>query len=87
VARLGGDEFVVLLSETASETAAKVVNRIKEELLKVMKDNNWPVTFSFGVATFDNPPESVEEMLKHADELMFEAKNDGRNLVRQEEFR
>jgi PleD family two-component response regulator len=39
-----------------------------------MLKENWPVTFSFGVATFLRAPKSVTEMLKTADELMYFAK-------------
>ena len=87
VARIGGDEFIILLPETAKEVATKVVQRMQRELLRIMDENKWPVTFSIGVATFIFPQQSPDEMLKKVDELMFDAKNDGRNLIRQEEIR
>jgi len=84
VARLGGDEFGLLLPETQSEAAQIVVKRIHRFLLDLAQRNEWPVTFSFGVATFLRPPESVEEMVKKADALMVAAKNSGGNTVRHE---
>lgn len=84
IARLGGDEFGLLLPETQSEAAQIVVKRIHRFLLDLAQRNEWPVTFSFGVATFLRPPESVEEMIKKADALMVAAKNSGGNMVRHE---
>jgi diguanylate cyclase (GGDEF)-like protein len=87
VARLGGDEFILLLPETEGESAQKVLHRIQNQLLDAVQKNEWPVTFSIGVATFINPPESVEEMIKKADALMYSAKNSGKNMIKQAVFR
>ena len=84
VARVGGDEFAMLLPETQSEPAQIVVRRLQKFLLDAAQRNEWPVSFSFGVATYLRPPESVEEMLKKADSLMVAAKNSGGNAVRHE---
>lgn len=82
VARVGGDEFALLLPETQSEPAQIVVKRIQKFLLDAAQKNEWPVTFSFGVATFLRAPESVDEMVKKADVLMYAAKTAGGNTVR-----
>ncbi|MBI4397165.1 MAG: GGDEF domain-containing protein [Elusimicrobia bacterium] len=83
VARLGGDEFGILLPETGQKSAEKVIAKVREELLASMQDHGWPVTFSFGVVTFASPPESVDEMIDKADALMYAAKHNGKNQVRQ----
>ncbi len=51
-----------------------------------MRANNWPVTFSFGVAVFSDLTYSIEDMVAKADNLMFSAKNDGRNVARYATF-
>ena len=84
LARMGGDEFALLLPETQSEAAQIVVKRIHRFLLDLAQKNEWPVTFSFGVATFLRAPESVDAMIKKADALMYAAKNSGGNAVRHE---
>ena len=86
VARLGGDEFVVLMPETDSESADAVVVRINESLLRVVPRNLWPVTFSIGVATWTSSPQTVDEMLRHADTLMYSVKCSGKNQIRHEIF-
>lgn len=87
IVRLGGDEFIVLLPETGDEPAYKALYRLRNQLLDVMHKNEWHVTFSIGVATFISPPDSVEEMIKKADNLMYSAKNSGKNIIKQEVFR
>jgi diguanylate cyclase (GGDEF)-like protein len=83
VSRLGGDEFAVFLSEVEFAQALPVMERLRERLLEVMRKNAWPVTFSIGVVTFSEPPESVGEMLRYADEAMYAAKHGGKNSIKQ----
>ncbi len=84
VARLGGDEFAIFLPETGYESAGVVVNRIKDTLTDVMRQNGWPVTFSIGVATYLDPIDSVDGMIRKADGLMYSAKNCGKNTIKYE---
>ena len=90
VARLGGDEFVVVLEELSpqvEEAAAQaelIVEKIRNELTKPYALNNYDYlsTASFGINLFRGHQESVEELLKHADIAMYQAKTAGRNAVR-----
>jgi diguanylate cyclase (GGDEF)-like protein len=86
VARVGGDEFVILLPESDHQSVKIVINKIQGKLSEMAQHNEWPITFSFGVATFVSTPGSVDEMVKKADDLMYSAKNAGGNLVRHEVF-
>jgi diguanylate cyclase (GGDEF)-like protein len=79
VARLGGDEYAILLSETGYDSAHLVMGRIQKSLLGVMEKNGWPVTFSFGVVTFITPPNSVDEIVRRIDEVMYLVKNRGKD--------
>jgi diguanylate cyclase (GGDEF)-like protein len=82
VARLGGDEFAVLMPETGDRAARAAVGRLRRRLALEARRQGWPVTFSIGVATWDEPPASVDEMLRRSDELMYAAKRQGKNSVR-----
>ncbi len=82
VARFGGDEFVVLLVRTEDNSALLVVRKLQKQLLDVMQENKWPVTFSIGVATYHSVPDSVEETIRAADELMYQVKHNGKNNIR-----
>jgi diguanylate cyclase (GGDEF)-like protein len=81
VARLGGDEFAVLLPKTGPEAAARVAGKLRNVLAIAMQAHDWPVTVSIGVASFERPPGSAEEMLRKADKLQYAAKHQGRNSV------
>lgn len=77
-ARLGGDEFVVLLPDTPEDLAFQTVSRLQNMLLTEMQKFNWDVTFSIGIATFNTLPDSIDEIIRTADELMFVVKTTGK---------
>jgi len=79
--RLGGDEFGLLLPETQEEDAKKVIDRIHTSLVNEMLKNNWTITFSMGVVTYCQAPQSVDDMVKLADNAMYQVKNNGKNGV------
>ena len=81
-ARLGGDEFAILLPDTAATAAPLVVERLVGRLTEAMASRHWPVTFSVGVASFPDPPSSIDAMLVAADTLMYEVKRAGKAAVR-----
>ncbi|HET9594708.1 MAG TPA: GGDEF domain-containing protein [Anaeromyxobacteraceae bacterium] len=82
VARLGGDEFGLLLVDTDGPTAAALVDRLRSAVQASMADRGWIVTFSVGACTFLEPPLSVDDMLLHADRLMYDAKRAGKDAAR-----
>lgn len=86
VARIGGDEFVILLPEFPGKAAQDFCNRIRELLLAEMRKRECGITFSLGIATFNSPPGSVDELVAKADNLMYGAKKAGKDTVRQEVF-
>ena len=81
VARLGGDEFSVLLP-TAAKDAAGVVGRKLKSALTDAIETRWPVTFSIGMVTYTTAPESVECMIRQADQVMYDVKKSGKNDLR-----
>jgi diguanylate cyclase (GGDEF)-like protein len=84
--RLGGDEFVILLAETGAASVALVARKVKDKLLGLMQNNNWPVTFSIGAVTFENPPDSVKQVINAADVQMYKAKRNGKNRIHYKVF-
>jgi diguanylate cyclase (GGDEF)-like protein len=82
VARLGGDEFGLLWVDTDGTTAEALTTRVRAALQATMAGYGWIVTFSIGAVTFLAPPASVDDMLGHADQLMYEAKRSGKDTAR-----
>ncbi len=79
LARLGGDEFSLLLLEIDYEQSNIVLNRIQEELLKMIKTEKMPISFSIGAMTYYVGPESVDRAIEEVDSLMYDIKNSGKN--------
>ncbi|WP_432259155.1 diguanylate cyclase [Cupriavidus sp. TMH.W2] len=82
-ARLGGEEFVVLLPDTPHDAALQLAERLRQTLEQTSMDvlpGMHTVTASFGVATL-RPGEDLEALLIRADNVLYVAKNNGRNCV------
>jgi len=86
VARMGGDEFAVLMPETGEQILPQALERLKDRLVKALQDAGYPVTLSVGAAIYLFPPESVDEVIRTADRLMFLAKNQGKNMIKYQVF-
>jgi diguanylate cyclase (GGDEF)-like protein len=81
LARFGGEEFVLLLPETGRAGAELLAERIRRALeLEPVAGLDQPVTASFGAATA-LASESAKEVLKRADDALYQAKNAGRNRL------
>lgn len=83
VARIGGDEFALLLPETDAAGAQIAVNRLLLRLRQSLDAQQWPVTVSVGLVTFTEPPTSVDELLCLADEAMYVAKFEKKEVAQQ----
>ncbi len=81
-ARLGGDEFALLLPETGEAAAGVVISKLHRELNERMRSKHWPVSFSIGALAVGSSADSVEDVIRAADELMYTAKQSGKNGVR-----
>lgn len=83
VARYGGEEFVVLLPVTNEQGANTVANRILTAVADTtVQDGDISVrlTCSIGGATSNpNLDEDPEQLLKRADDSLYQAKHEGRN--------
>ncbi|MCP4300771.1 MAG: EAL domain-containing protein [Gammaproteobacteria bacterium] len=85
IARLGGDEFAFAISGFEDEDVLfTIAERIGDELRKAVpyKGHEFVVTPSIGVSIYPDDGDNVEDLLKHADVAMYQAKNAGKDTVR-----
>ena len=90
VARLGGDEFVVLLEQLGAD-ADQALTSAQRVAAKILTAMNEPYTLDVGtvhhsvsigmVLSAGNEP-TVDSMLRAADVALYQAKQDGRNMLR-----
>lgn len=89
VARLGGDEFVVLIQDLSGQEdearmhAATVGHKILSSLNEPyrLKGQMHTITPSIGATLFAGLGQTPNDILKHADQAMYDAKSQGRNAL------
>ncbi len=82
VARLGGDEFVVVLEGVHDlEDVMFVANKLLATLARPIEISGHEITstVSIGVSIFPDDGDVTDELLKHADIAMYQAKEAGKN--------
>lgn len=80
VGRYGGEEFLVILPNTSYTHGLSVGERIRENVERLSFANGMHVTISGGVASYTG--ESCQDLIKAADDKLYEAKTHGRNRIR-----
>lgn len=82
LSRLGGDEFVVVLPRIGSQRDAE---SLAEKLLSVAKlpfhfeGKDMTVSLSIGISLFPKDGTAAKDLLKRADEALYQAKSKGKN--------
>ncbi|MBT3203887.1 MAG: GGDEF domain-containing protein [Gammaproteobacteria bacterium] len=85
-ARFGGEEFVLILPDTGMEGAEIVAEQVRKaiskSILRDIKNNEeyGKITISLGIGQFKKG-ELTNDLLKRADEALYQAKENGRNRV------
>jgi diguanylate cyclase (GGDEF)-like protein len=84
--RLGGDEFLLVITHVESEQLEQVVTRFRDQFAALsfpLQGQSVHVTASFGVTGV--PTKEARDfgvLVRKADQMLYEAKRAGRNLVR-----
>lgn len=83
-ARWGGEEFIIFLSESMLEDGIAVARRLRqdiEELSVAFDSEKINVTVSIGVAVYNPEDKNVNQTIIRGDMALYQAKNNGRNRV------
>jgi len=81
--RYGGEEFMVILDDSDAVQAINIAERIRQSVEQCAynyKGKIVPVTISLGTSTFEKD-ETLETFKDRADQALYKAKGQGRNLV------
>jgi two-component system, cell cycle response regulator len=85
LARYGGEEFATVLTETGLKDAAEMAERFRravESHAFTFEGRRLDITISLGVAsTQGSEPVNPQELIRIADDRLYQAKRDGRNRV------
>jgi diguanylate cyclase (GGDEF)-like protein len=84
VSRWGGEEFILLLPGASLDEARPIAHRIRDELARQAVpagDDTVSVRASFGLAALRDQ-ESLEALIDEADQWLYQAKQEGRNRIR-----
>jgi diguanylate cyclase (GGDEF)-like protein len=82
--RLGGEEFALMLPEATLDRSVAAAERFRQlvaDRVVTVGDYRVSVTVSIGVSGCHPDVHGVDELIKHADLALYEAKRNGRNRV------
>ncbi|TVP87299.1 MAG: diguanylate cyclase [Pseudomonadaceae bacterium] len=84
LARFGGEEFVILLVDTNSQAAIRLMQRLRQSTHQLQPDSSLAeliVRFSAGVTQWQSG-DTLDSMIRRADRALYQAKDAGRDQVR-----
>ncbi|WP_237392046.1 sensor domain-containing diguanylate cyclase [Paenibacillus dendrobii] len=77
--RYGGEEFGILVKHCGLGRAKDIADRLREQLAVTKSPTGAAITLSAGIAAFPVHGRSVKQLVKKADEALYQSKKDGRN--------
>lgn len=80
IGRYGGEEFLIIMPETTLVEAKVIANRVKNKVAEYQFENIGKLTVSLGLVELQDD-ETVDETLKRVDDLMYQSKEGGRNML------
>lgn len=88
LARYGGEEFAMIMTRATLSDAVSAAERLREIIASTpvtFESTEIPITVSIGVHCFDGRSDAkTADLIAAADEMLYRAKNSGRNLVQYE---
>lgn len=79
--RYGGEEFFIVLPKTKLDDAVQIARRLHKQIQDIIIPDVGHVTVSMGVVS-SKPGESIDDVVKRVDDLLYDAKRAGRNVIK-----
>lgn len=80
VGRYGGEEFLIICPESNQDGMLNLIKNIKEDIEKHQFSDVGHKTASFGITTYQTK-DTLETIIKRADNALYKAKDEGRNMI------
>ena len=84
LARIGGDEFAILLPNTTLSAATSLAERLRQQVMQsplpLADGDELVITISAGLVE-NSKGEQMESLYARADQMLYQAKQSGRNCV------
>jgi diguanylate cyclase (GGDEF)-like protein len=83
-ARYGGEEFAIILPETSLQGAVQLGETLRQKVADhqfVFQADSIKVTISLGAALLVEADKAASDLIKRADEKLYQAKRSGRNRI------
>ena len=82
ISRFGGEEFCVLMSCTQPDRVHELFEKLRGAFeSEIIRFNTHEIRFTISIGVCMACKHTLEEMVKKADDLLYQAKNSGRNQV------
>jgi two-component system cell cycle response regulator len=79
VGRFGGEEFIIILPKADINKAYEIGEKVRNEIEDYKFDKGFKLTISIGIKQFKD--ETSVQLVKRADDLLYKAKQNGRNRI------
>ncbi|MDR2825857.1 MAG: GGDEF domain-containing protein [Deltaproteobacteria bacterium] len=80
IGRYGGEEFIAMLPHTSPKQVARIAEKLRKSVEDYAFESLPTITVSLGCTSF-NRNDSLTEIVKRADEALYDSKHGGKNMV------
>ena len=81
MSRLGGDEFALVIMEECDGDCCNAMERVRQSLAEpyLINGREMHMSASIGYTLYPQDDADAETLIRHADQAMYRAKQEGRN--------